>query len=609
MNAGTFGSLTPASAQNSGLWAAHYQVMHALATGLDTRSMIDPVMDLTSQVTACKAAAFFLAEDGRLTLAGTRGLSPTCETILAHGVDARAQSLDDFVCCEAAQTGFSGLGAALRFDSLEWCWMFSVKSRASEFLGALHLFFTVTPPAAESFEASLIQSVCRMLGDFVDRGNLVRELRYQVDHDPVTGLFNRSWFDRRLVDEIADAERAEIQAGLVKIDIDRFSSINELLGHEVGDLVLRGIADRLLAAAPEGTSLARTGGDVFEMVIPGSDEEVESAGWAMVRAFEQPFLIGEEELRITASAGMACYPRDAADEATLERNAYHAVLAAKRSGGNTLRGHSAQWAGNRLRDARIERDLQRALDEKEFELRFQPLIRLSDRRVEAYEVLLRWRHRELGAISPSVFMSVAERTGLIVPIGTWVMEEACRLRQSWSSVLPAETRAAVNVSAVQFNRPDFADTLFAILHKTGLDPRLLEIELTESCVLDDPDGAARRLKALRERGISVSIDDFGTGYSSLATLCDLPCDTVKLDKSLLREVEVEGDPAVVLRRVVDIGRALRKRIVVEGIETESQLAVIEELACDIAQGYFFSRPVAEEEFLAKNGCARPAIAK
>ncbi len=597
----------PPPAPEGGLWAAHYQVMHALATGMDAQDVIDPVLELTSEIPGCAAAAWLRAGDGILYLAGKRRLSTQCEAVLGRGFVAGPQTLSDFTCCEAGQTGVAALGAVLNFDGLRWCWLFAIKSRASELLGSLHLYFASAPPP-ETSGVALIQSVCRIAGDFVDRGNLLTELRYQVDHDAGTGLLNRFSFHRRLGDEIAGAARAETEAGLLRIDLDRFSSINELLGHETGDLVLQRIADRLLATVPEGTLAARVGGDVFAVLIDGSPAMTEMTGLGILRGFEEPFFIGDEELRLTASIGMACFPADAADDVTLDRNAYHAVLAAKLSGGNTLKGHSEAWAGNRLRDAKIERDLQRAVDEKEFELRFQPLIRLSDRGMEAYEVLLRWRHRELGVVSPSVFMTVAERTGLIVPIGAWVLEETCRLRRKWLPLLPPDTRAAVNVSAVQFNRPDFADTLMAVLSRTGLDPHLLEIELTESCVLDDPTGAAARLEALRNLGISVSIDDFGTGYSSLAALCDLPCDTVKLDKSLLRQLEVEGDPSVVLRRVVEISRALRKQIVVEGIETETQLALIEELSCDVAQGYLFSRPIPEDEFLEKSLSFSPAPA-
>jgi predicted signal transduction protein with EAL and GGDEF domain len=384
------------------------------------------------------------------------------------------------------------------------------------------------------------------------------------------------------------------------------------LGHPVGDKLLQSIAKRLITCVRGSDTVSRQGGDEFVVLLSEMQhpEDAAIAARRMLQAVADPHAIDQHELHVTTSIGVSVYPDDGLDADTLIKCADTAMYQAKETGRHSYQYFRPEMNARAVERQFIEESLRRALERHEFALHYQPKINFKTEAITGAEALLRWTHPTRGPISPAEFIPIAEDCGLILPIGNWVLRQACRQARAWVDAgLPAAT-IAVNVSAREFRDENFLDGLFVILGETGLDPKLLELELTESVLMKHSDSAACVLHALRDRGVQVAIDDFGTGYSSLSYLQKFPIDALKIDQSFVGQIKAAEDDASIVSAVISMARSLHLRVVAEGVETHEQLEFLQAHECDEAQGYYFSRPVVPQQFanLLRTGISVPHVA-
>jgi diguanylate cyclase (GGDEF)-like protein len=382
------------------------------------------------------------------------------------------------------------------------------------------------------------------------------------------------------------------------LDLDGFKHINDSLGHPIGDKLLQSIAKRLVDCVRGSDTVSRQGGDEFVVLLSEVENSEDAAITArrMLQAVAKAHSIDHHDLHVTTSIGVSVYPDDGPDAETLIKNADTAMYQAKENGRQCYQFFKPAMNVRAVERQSMEESLRRALERQEFALHYQPKINLGTGAITGAEALLRWTHPGRGPVAPAQFIPVAEACGLILPIGAWVLREACRQARAWvNEGLPATT-IAVNVSAMEFRNEDFLKGLFAILSETGLDPRSLELELTESVLMTRAESMTVILQALRERGIQVAIDDFGTGYSSLSYLRKFPVNALKIDQSFVRQISTAGDDATLVIAVIAMARSLHLRVVAEGVEMPEELAFLRTHQCDEAQGYYFSRPVPPQQF-------------
>jgi diguanylate cyclase (GGDEF)-like protein len=426
-------------------------------------------------------------------------------------------------------------------------------------------------------------------------------LHHIATHDPLTGLPNRNLLKERLARSFADRRQPGRTIAVAAIDLDRFSSINHSLGHAVGDGVLVEIAHRLEAAVPAPHTLARVGGDSFGLLIDSVSARIEAHAItsAMLAAMEQPFIVHGEEIRVRVSIGVSVCPDDARRGDDLFAHAEAALVSVKRHGGGRALFFDPSMSDSMQERLALENDLRRALAAREFEIHFQPQIATRTGRILSVEALVRWRHPQKGLIGPSSFIPLAEQTGLIVPLDAWVLREACRQAHTWASQAGINLKVAVNLSAMQFRCPDIIETIVSAVSAAGLAPQVLEIELTESALMIDPEGAASALELLRSMGVSIAIDDFGTGYSSLSYLRRLPIDKLKIDRSFIRDLPTSATDESIVRAIVALAHSVGLQVVAEGVETAEQLERIRALGCDQWQGYYCCPPQTAAELSAR----------
>ena len=421
-----------------------------------------------------------------------------------------------------------------------------------------------------------------------------RQLAYQAHHDALTGLSNRVLLQDRLSQALARAHRTKTRAAVMSIDLDRFKQVNDTFGHHVGDLFLQAVVARLLSRIRQSDTLARSGGDEFTAVIADFEATTVPAKIAenLLETLREPLMIQGCPLPATACIGIALFPDDAKDAESLLRAADQAMYRAKSQGRNLYECFSAA-----ARDALdIQKHLRRAIDEGGFEIVYQPQF-FKDGEIACVEALLRFCHPTLGKIPPSRFIPIAEESGLIVPIGDWVLREVCCQSVEWRKKSNVFLKVAINVSALQFNRIDFADSVARILSETGADPAFVELELTEGLVMNNVEDSSRQMRSLKLLGIQIAVDDFGTGYSSLSYLHRLPIDTLKIDRSFVEKIAVPGGTRPIVETIMSLARSLGMRTVAEGVETEAQLEIIRELDCDFIQGFLFSHPLSGPDVL------------
>ena len=446
--------------------------------------------------------------------------------------------------------------------------------------------------------------------DITERKRSEADIQHLAHHDTLTGLANRFSLGARLEQAAADARRNGQQLAVAFLDLDRFKNINDSLGHHVGDELLVQVAQRLATAVRETDTVARLGGDEFVVVLQGMRGSSGTAHVAdkLLARLSEPYVVQGSELHTTPSIGISLFPDDSEEPATLLRNADTAMYHAKAAGRANYQFYTEEM--NRIATARLdlERKLRQALARREFELWYQPQFASSDGALTGLEALVRWRHPEDGLIAPAHFIPLAEETGIIMEIGTWVLGEACRQLRHWLDTRLPAVRMSVNLSVRQLRDAHLADTVAAVLAGTGLSPGLLELEITESSVMDKPQKAIAVLTALKALGVRIAIDDFGTGHSSLSYLKLFPLDHLKIDRSFVSDIEHDANDAAIVAAAVSLAHNLGLRVVAEGVESAVQVARLRELGCDELQGYHFSRPLpaAEIEQFMRARLATPA---
>ena len=436
------------------------------------------------------------------------------------------------------------------------------------------------------------------------------QIRYVAYHDTLTGLPNRAMFQEYLSHVIAHARRTQTQFALLFLDIDDFKRINDTLGHETGDLLLQEVAERLAHCLRDtdyvarmggfdepDEFLARLGGDEFIMLLPDiSDQHAPGAlAHRLIKALSQPFSMSEHDYYVTASIGVTLYPVDGEEGAELIKNADIAMYHAKEQGKNNYQYYLESMNALAHERLSLEHKLRRALENKELCLHYQPQVEAASGRIVGVEALLRWFDPDQGLIPPDVFIPVAENSGLILPIGEWVINEACRQNKAWQKAGLEKIVVSVNISGIQFARQNVPEVIEAALQKSRLLPAFLETEITESVIMDQPERAVKQLSALRELGIGIALDDFGTGYSSFSYLHRFPIDTLKIDRSFISDICKKIEHAEIVAAIIAMSHILKLRVIAEGIEDEDQLHLLVARDCDIIQGYLFSRPLPAEE--------------
>lgn len=433
--------------------------------------------------------------------------------------------------------------------------------------------------------------------DITERKRYEEQIKHQALHDPLTDLPNRRLFHDRLAHAIREAKETQRKVAVLFLDLDRFKNINDTLGHILGDELLRHVAKRLSSCVPREGVLARIGGDEFAVLLPAltARAEAERVAKDIVDRFTQPIALGERSLYVSISVGISLYPDDGDDCPTLIKNADMAMYCAKEEGGNRYRFFTPGMRLETVQRWQLENGMRQALELGELQLVYQPQVEAQTGRMVGVEALLRWHHPEQGVMSPATFIPLAEETGFIVPIGDWVLRTACAQAKAWQEAGLPPIRVAVNLSARQFQEGRLEATVRRVLAETGLEPQFLELEITEGIMMTNHTQTVEQLHRLKALGVKVAIDDFGIGYSSLGYLKKFPIDTLKIDKSFIRDCTDVPEDAAIVKAVIALAKNLNIPVVAEGVENPRQLAFLCAEGCDVIQGYLYSPPVSAEE--------------
>ncbi|MCP1311100.1 putative bifunctional diguanylate cyclase/phosphodiesterase [Paenibacillus tyrfis] len=437
-----------------------------------------------------------------------------------------------------------------------------------------------------------------MLTDMRNREFTVRQLTYLAYHDMLTGLPNRQKFQQTVGMSIRKAKLSGRKLSVMFIDLDRFKNVNDTFGHAFGDLLLTEAAERLKSGLQAGDCVSRQGGDEFTVLIKDTSQpqDAEKVAQKIIHLLSQPFAIDGHELRVGCSIGIAMYPQDGEDPITLMKNADTAMYRAKELGKNGYQFYKAEMNDTVIQKLVMEEWLNKALEQEEFVLYYQPQVDIFTARMNGMEALIRWNHPRLGFISPGEFIPLAEETGLIIPIGQWVLRTACKQNKAWQLAGFPPLKMAVNISPIQFHQHDFVQVVLDALQESGLEPRYLELEITEGIAMYHVDQVIQKLQTLRELGVHISMDDFGTGYSSLNYLKKFPIDKLKIAQQFVRDITIDPDDAAIVQAIMAMALSLKLNVIAEGVETEEQLSFLLDIKCREIQGYIYSKPVPANEF-------------
>ena len=448
-------------------------------------------------------------------------------------------------------------------------------------------------------ELNFLQATSSVLSTALQRIDSEARLAYLAQFDALTGLPNRALLADRFSQMIVQARRRGSPLAVLFIDLDQFKVVNDTLGHAGGDGLLKQIAARLQSAVRAGDTVARISGDEFAIVLNDlvRPEDAALIAQKIIDGLGTPVDVDGKEVFVTASVGIAAFPADGADADNLIGAADAAMYRAKQSGGNAYQFFTAEINQRSRARVQLGSELRRALEREEFALFYQPRYELASRQPSGAEALLRWMHPERGMVPPDEFIPVLEETGLIVPVGEWVIRRACADLKNWQSAASTIAAVSVNLSARQFRQPDLHDRIRALVSSSGVDPRLIEFEITETQLMHDPHHAIHVMRALCDAGMSIAIDDFGTGYSSLAYLTQFPVSALKVDRSFVRDMSRDKNDATIVRTIIEMAHSLGFTVIAEGVETEEQATLLHLLRCEQAQGYLFGRPMPTHELI------------
>jgi diguanylate cyclase (GGDEF)-like protein/PAS domain S-box-containing protein len=477
------------------------------------------------------------------------------------------------------------------------CWSTPILSHRGEPLGAFAMY-SKEVRAPGPAEMRLVAAATRLAGIAIERRRAEERIHYMANHDALTGLPNRALLKDRLQQAMHFAEKYDRWASLALVDIDNFKLINDSLGHGAGDELLKFIAKRMVELVRPTDTVVRLGANEFAVLLAdqAKDAELVTAMLQDLRAaIAAPVEIAGHALQVTSSIGVAHYPKDGGDVETLLANAASAMYRAKERGRDNFQFYTPALNAKVHEKFLLQEELRKALEREEFHLLYQPQVDLRSGRIFAVEALIRWRHPEMGLVSPDRFIPAAEESGLIAPIGDWVLREAARQNKAWQAAGLAPIVVSVNVSARQFKERNWVCQVVEALNESGLEPKYLELELTESLIMQDVEQAIATMKQLQSLGVRLSIDDFGTGYSSLSALKSFPVARLKIDKSFVRDLAHDENDRAVATAVISLGQKLNLRVIAEGVETDAQLAFLRDNNCDEMQGYLFSKPALPEE--------------
>ncbi|MGC2513696.1 MAG: PAS domain S-box protein [Terriglobales bacterium] len=463
---------------------------------------------------------------------------------------------------------------------------------------AIDVSLSVSPIKDASGHIAGASTIAR---DITQRKVAEKQVQFLAYYDALTGLPNRTLLQDRLAKALASARRQKNKVALLFLDLDRFKTINDSLGHSVGDLVLQQVAERLKKWGREQDTVARVGGDEFLIVLTAVKEPADAAVAAerLMDTMTAEFIAQGRSLSISCSIGIGIFPEHGTDGETLIKNADAAMYCAKENGRNNFQFFTKEMNAQAVERLMMESGLRLALAKKELFLMYQPQIEIATGRITGLEALLRWQHPELGLVPPDKFIRIAENSGMIMPIGEWVLRTACSQARKWQDEGFLAVPVAVNVSAVQFRQAGFCELIGRVLYETGLDPQYLELELTESLLLSNADTMFSVLQDLRAMGLKLAIDDFGTGYSSLSYLRQFPVGKLKIDRSFIRDVVVNPDDAAIATAIIGMAKSLNLKVIAEGVEEEAQMSFLRARQCDEIQGYYFSKPLAVDKVAEK----------
>lgn len=491
----------------------------------------------------------------------------------------------------------AGVPRALQAREAGLCSAVGIPVLSDDAVIAVLEFFVREPREEDTRLMRSLSAVASQLSTIIQRKRAEERLHYLAHYDDLTGLPNRVLFTDRLTQTMFEANRHGRLVGVAFLDLDRFKTINDSLGHEVGDLLLKGVAERLGRCVREGDTVARLAGDEFTLVLAdmGHMDHAVHMAQKVLGSLSQPFHIAGHELFTSASLGMTLYPSDDMSVDGLLRNADIAMYRAKDQGGNSYHFYSADMTTKARERLSLENAMRRALEREEFVLHYQPIVSLREATTVAVEALVRWNHPQRGLMSPSEFIPLAEETGLIVQLGEWVLRRAIHDGVRLARVGVPELRVAVNLSALQFRQQEIARSLQQMLVAAGAQPSQLQIEITESILMQNLEATANALRALSDMGVELSLDDFGTGYSSLSYLKRFPIDVLKIDRSFVRDIPGDADDSAIASAIISMAHALGIRVVAEGVESRDQLEFLRRRDCDRMQGYYFSKPLPVED--------------
>jgi diguanylate cyclase (GGDEF)-like protein len=543
-----------------------------------------------------------------------------------HALTALAESHFDLVISDIQMGGMSGLDLVPRVHSIapdSVVLMVSGQRNIEAAIAAMHVGafdYIMKPfniPHLEAAVKRALKHSALLRENRIDKEqieSLLRQRTAEVDrlayYDTLTDLPNRTLFEDRLVQALAVGQRANQTLAILFVSLDQMKKVNDTLGHPVGDRLLKEVAFRLKLCITESDTVARFGGKEFAILLTSTTKtrDVLEIIDAIREGLKPSFDLDGQELFGTASIGVSVFPLDGEDSQSLLKNAGAALYRAKNAGGDNYQFYTADMHAIASKRLALETSLRQAIDNAELLLHYQPRVVVDSLQISAIEALVRWQHPLLGLVSPADFIPLAEETGLILPIGEWVMREACRQNKSWQEQGFAPMRVSVNISALQLQRQDLAEIVDRILEETQLAPEFLELELTESSIMSNAEGAIDVLTRLQTMGVMISIDDFGTGFSSLSYLKRLPIDALKIDQSFVREVTTDQDDAALVMAIITLAHNLRLQVVAEGVETEEQWRFLHLLKCDEIQGFVFSKPLPPDalERLLVSHCGRHA---